>query len=298
MDPIPKRLFGLVAASLTATAESKLQSWPMERSLAFGASVGRALHRLGARRRHRAEENIAMVFPEMGDRAVRSLAKASFVHFGTVAADFLAGSRRGIEEVDALTSQHGLNHLDDALSLGKGALIVTGHMGHWERGAQWLSLHGYPLTAIARDANDEGVNRIVNDARRASGTEILSRGDSAAVTLRRLRDNRAIAILADQNAEDAFLPFLGRMAGVNLGVGVIAARTGAPVLPSCAYYLGNGRVVGEIGPPLQALPDEAGRGSGMMLAFHRYFETCILREPGQWLWFHNRWRYAREAGLR
>lgn len=298
MHPTAKRIFGHVAAAVTAKAESKLQQWPMEKSLAFGAGIGRALHRLGTRRRKRAEENIAMAFPELGERDIRDLARESFVHFGTVAADFLAGSKRTKEEVEALTTHVGLHHLEEALSLGKGAIIATGHFGHWERGAQWLSLHGYPLTAIARDANDEGVTKIVNDARRASGTEILSRGDSATGTLRRLRDNRVIAILADQNAEDAYLPFFGRMAGVNLGIGVLASRTGAPVLPSCSYYLGNGLVHAEIGPPIEALPDVAGRGSGIMLAFHRSFEASIIREPGQWLWFHDRWRYAREAGLR
>ena len=107
-----------------------------------------------------------------------------------------------------------------------------------------------------------------------------------------------IAILADQNAEDAYLPFFGRLAGTNLGVGVLAARTGAPVLPSCSYYLGDGKVHAVVGAPIEPLDDIAGRGSGTMLAFHRHLESCILREPAQWLWFHDRWRYAREAGLR
>lgn len=298
MHPTAKRLFGQFAATVTAQAEARLRRWPLERSLAFGAGVGRALHRLGTRRRLRAEENIANSFPDMPEREVRRIARASFVHFGTVAADFLAGSRRSLEEVEALTTMEGREHLDEAVSRGKGTLIVTGHFGHWERGAQWLSLHGYPLSAVARDANDEGVTRIVNDARRACGTEVISRGDSATAVLRRLRENRLVAILADQNAEDAFLPFLGRPAGVNVGVGVIAERTGATVLPTVSYYLGSGRVHGFVGAPLDPGEIQSIRGAATLLAFNRFFEARVAADPEQWLWFHDRWRYAREAGLR
>lgn len=298
MHPTIKRLYGQSAASALARLERRLQHMPLDRAIETGERFGRLVHRIGTRRRQRAESNLAGAFPHWPESRVRETALRSFEHFGAVAADFLAGSGRSREEVEALTQLAGIEHLDQALSAGKGALLLTGHYGHWERGAQILSHKGYAVSAVARDADDLGVNKIVNDARRRPGTEIISRGDSAVAVLRALRSGRVVAILADQNAEDAFLPFLGRIAGVNCGAGVLAARTGTPVLPCWTRHLGGGRVVGAVEPPLPKLPDPGPPGSGTMLAYHRWLERVIAEVPEQWLWFHDRWRYAREAGLR
>ena len=39
------------------------------------------------------------------------------------------------------------------------------------------------------------------------------------------------------------------------------------------------------------------KGEGMMRAINRLLEEVIREHPDQWLWFHDRWRYARRKGL-
>jgi KDO2-lipid IV(A) lauroyltransferase len=35
----------------------------------------------------------------------------------------------------------------------------------------------------------------------------------------------------------------------------------------------------------------------MMRAINRLLEQVVREHPDQWLWFHDRWRYARRKGL-
>jgi KDO2-lipid IV(A) lauroyltransferase len=298
MHPKVKRLYGHAAASALKALEGRLSQMGVEEAVQTGQRFGRALHRLASRRRNRAEANLAMAFPHWPASRVRECARASFEHFGGMAADFLAGSRRTPEQVRALTVASGADRLREALSRGKGVLVVTGHYGHWERSAQYLAATGIPISVVARDADDSGVNAIVNQARRRPGNDVISRGSSASQILRRLRAGEIVAILADQNAEDAYVPFFGRLAGVNCGVGVLAARTGATVLPGWSRHMGGGIVQVGFDEPLVADPDPGPPGSGMMSAYHRWLEGVVSEAPEQWLWFHDRWRYAREAGLR
>jgi lauroyl/myristoyl acyltransferase len=36
---------------------------------------------------------------------------------------------------------------------------------------------------------------------------------------------------------------------------------------------------------------------GMMRTIHQVLEQQIRRHPAQWLWFHDRWKDSRKAGL-
>ena len=63
--------------------------------------------------------------------------------------------------------------------------------------------------------------------------EILSRGNAARETIKRLKANQLVVILPDQNADEAYIPFFGKPAGTVLGPAVLHLRTKAPILPCC-----------------------------------------------------------------
>jgi KDO2-lipid IV(A) lauroyltransferase len=50
--------------------------------------------------------------------------------------------------------------------------------------------------------------------------------------------------------------------------------------------------------PLVPEPVEGGvKGEGIMRAINASLERIIRQYPEQWLWFHDRWRSARQRGL-
>jgi KDO2-lipid IV(A) lauroyltransferase len=115
--------------------------------------------------------------------------------------------------------------------------------------------------------------------------------------LQALREGRAIALLPDQSHKDVFIEFFGKPAGTALGPAVLAERTGAPMLPVFCYRIGPGRYRMDVLPPIEVDHDEEDRPLALTKAFTAELEGAIRAHPEQWLWFHDRWRSARQKGL-
>lgn len=263
----------------------------------FGERIGLLFWRVAKKRRQRAVDNLGLAFPEMSLEEREALAKRVFLHFGRTSADFFASRGRTLAQLESQTEVVGYENLEAALALGKGVLMVTGHFGNWERSSAWLSLKGHKVSVVIRDADQQGVNQVVNELRTGPGTHVIPRGNSARTILKCLARNELIGILPDQNAEDIFLPFFGKPAGTNLGVGVIQERTGSPVIPVTCVDLGDGKYRLTFYPQLLPEPGYETKGEGLLRAINHWLEGVIREHPEQWLWFHDRWRNAREEGL-
>jgi len=279
-----------------AMAERSFLKKDDQRAEATGARYGLLLQKFSKKHRERAILNLELAFPEWTGDQRSKVARGVFAHFGRITADFFRSSTRSKEQVlDSITAT-GEEHLIEALKQGKGVIFITGHYGNWERMAHWLSARGYPLTVVARDANDTAMNQRVLKIRENTGIQVLSRGNAARSILTKLKKGEMVGILPDQNARDLFVPFFGKTCGTVEGPGVFHQRTGAPVVAAFCTWVGPGRYEIEFRPELVA-EEGFDLSEGMMRTIHRTLEEQIRKRPEQWLWFHDRWKDARKAGL-
>ena len=292
-----KKLVGRLVAWLLKRIQSRLLKKPYLKALASGERMGRLICKLSKRRRKTAVSNLMMAFPEMSEDDAAATTKRVFENFGRSSADFLIGLDRTKDELEETTTIEGFENFEAAHAKGKGVMLVTGHFGNWERCSTWLVHHGYKLSVVARDANDEGVNALVNQLRKGPGTDVIPRGSAARPMIQRLKRNEAIGIVPDQNSNEIFIPFFGKPAGTVLGPGVIAERTGAAVVPAFCHYVGDGTYHIKVYPELTSEPGYETKGEGMMRAIGRQLEEVIRERPDQWLWIHDRWRNARKKGM-
>lgn len=295
--PTKKQILGILATSSIKFVGALLKNRPLPKVYQRGEKFGRLVKTLFPKRKRRAVENLALALPELSDQERESIADRTFENFGRAALDFLAAQNRTLEKLKSDTTILGEENIMSALDQKRGVILITGHIGNWERMSSYLSLSGYPLTVIARDADQDNVNQMVNDLRSAPGTAVVSRGNSARTVLQKLKANELVGILPDQNADDAFIPFFGHPAGTVLGPGVLSARTGAPVIPAICVYTGDNRWQIEFGEPLQPIGEDTVKGEAMMRAINNWLESKIRQHPDQWLWFHDRWRNAKRRGL-
>ena len=290
-----KKIRASIVTALVKTFYNALKSKSPEKVQKIGTALGSLLYLIPSRRRV-ADQNLRIAFPHHLPSEREEIMKKVFNHFGVMTTDFLAGANRSLDDIIAQSEFHGMEHMENALKEGKGALLLTGHYGNWELGARYLALKGHKLNVVIRDADQDGVNEIINSLRQGPGTNVIPRGNAVRPILEKLKANEIVAILCDQNSDEIFLPFFGRMAGTVLGPGIIAARTGSPAIPCSCTHLGNGRYRIELFPPLQP-QQESVKGEGIMRAFNAWLETEIRNNPEQWLWFHDRWRSARKRRL-
>ncbi|MFY9234953.1 MAG: lysophospholipid acyltransferase family protein [Fimbriimonadaceae bacterium] len=261
-----------------------------------GAKLGRFIYRVSKKHRNRALANLELAMPELSIQERERIAKGVFEHFGMVGTDFMRTMKRSDQEVIDSITMEGFEHVESALALGKGVLVITGHFGNWERLGQYARAKGFTMHVVARDANDSKMNQIMMDLRGHAGLNVLPRGNAARQMLGLLKDNQLVAVLPDQNSSETFVPFFGKPCGTVQGPAVLHLRTGAPLLPSFCARVGPGKYRLMIKPHIQPEPGFDGP-EAYTRAINNAIEEVIREYPEQWLWLHDRWKSARRAGL-
>src|SRR6185503_1980769 len=199
---------------------------------------------LGIRKRV-VERQIAAAFPDLDHQAVLELARQSYEHLGrtfieTALLDSL-GKQGVLQLVDSV---EGWEIIEDVLGKGKGAVLVTGHIGNWELAGAYVAARGVPLDAIARGMANPLFDAYVNRAREKTGMTIIHDSDAVKRTPRSLRAGRAVAFVADQGVlglASTYVPFFGRPAKTPRGAAVFALRFEVPVIFVVALRNPNGR---------------------------------------------------------
>ena len=262
----------------------------------MGERLGLLAYRLDKKHRRRAEANLRLAFPEKPEAWAAETARESFLHFGRLAGDLMrTPGRSGAEVLANLDVEpRALEYF--GLAEAQGAVLCTGHLGNWERAAHWVTAGGHRLSVIVRHVNQAVLQERVEGLRRASGIEILSRGDAAVGMMRLLRRGEMVAVLPDQNATDAFVPFFGHPTGTVVGPAVMAKRTGALVISAFCLRTGPGRYRMIVHPPRdpRALGEEPAE---TMAAYYRDLEAAIREAPEQYLWMHDRWKSSRNRRM-
>jgi KDO2-lipid IV(A) lauroyltransferase len=261
----------------------------------FGERLGSLGYRpLGIRKRV-VERQIAAAFPEMRRVAVQKLARDSYRHLGrtfieTALLDSLG--KDGLQEL--VETVEGWEEIEDVMSKGRGAVLVTGHIGNWELAGAYVAARGIPLDAIVRGMANPLFDAYLNHTREAMGMTIVHDSEAVRRTPRSLRAGRAVAFVADQGVmglASTFVPFFGRPAKTPRGAAVFALRFNVPVVFVVALRQPNGRyriVVERIEAPQTG--DRDRDVDAIVARFTQHLEKWVRAVPAQYFWQHRRWR--------
>lgn len=263
-----------------------------------GAALGGLAHRLDARHRRVALDNLAAAFPELDESTRRRMVRDCFRHFGGMVFDRLSMTRFDAEQICERTTIDGWRHLLGAEAEGRGLLLLTSHFASWEMLGDPVSLYRGPSYAISRPADNPYLDRKTRWLRERFGVVSVNRRGAGRVAMRALRDGERVWILADQRVhprEGIELPFFGRPATTSTLAARLAVRFGTPAVPIFCYPEPRGRFRIVVRPMIR--PEDSGPEAIAALTA-RYVaatEEEIRRRPELWLWMHDRWRHRRRS---
>jgi KDO2-lipid IV(A) lauroyltransferase len=126
------------------------------------------------------------------------------------------------------------------------------------------------------------------------GMPVIYQDESPLRVVRRLRQGRCVAIVPDQDVPSiagTFLPFFGHPAYTPTGPATLAYLANVPLIPAFARRTKDGLTLDvhpAIWPDLSA--DKAVEIERLTRAWSQAVETQIRKQPGDWMWFHERWR--------
>jgi KDO2-lipid IV(A) lauroyltransferase len=261
--------------------------------------VGEKLGALGYRplgiRKRVVERQIAAAFPDLDHDAVVELSLESYRHLGrsfieTALLDSLG--RDGLQKL--VETVEGWEVIDEVMSRGKGAVMVTGHIGNWELAGAYVAARGIPLDAIARGMANPLFDAYINHTREDMGMTVVHDSDAVRRTPRSLRAGRAVAFVADQGVlglASTFVPFFGRPAKTPRGAAVFALRFEVPVIFVVALRKPNGRYRIVVERIEARRTGEMDRDvDAIVAAFTERLEKWVRVVPAQYFWQHRRWK--------
>ncbi len=197
----------------------------------------------------------------------------------------------------------GDENIDNALALGKGVIVVVGHLGNWDAAGAWVGARGNRLVTVAEVLRPRRMFEFFAEHRARLGMTIY--GAEPGVTAKlvdEVQHGAVLAILGDRDLKGTGLEvdFFGEPATFPRGAASIALRAGVPVIIGGVYErpLPDGRRgwVAELSEPVP-LPDGDGGDAvdELTRTIVARLEACVAKHPEQWHVFQPFWIADRPA---
>lgn len=264
--------------------------------------IGELAYAGGGGARRQALENYAGIIHQPVDSArVRRTARASMVGYAKLLMDFALLPSLSAEEVEAMVQWEGFEHIQGAVTAGRGVIVVTPHFGNWDIAASAAVRRGLPVTAVTERFGDDDMNARVVEARERIGMKVVPLGVAAGkAVLTALRHGEVVALVCDlppKEGRTVTVRVCGQDAVVPAGPALLALRTGAPVVPILCRRRPDNRYLLRVQPALDFQPSgDADRDLvDLAQAIMDRFEPDLLATPEQWYLFSPMWGLAGAA---
>jgi lauroyl/myristoyl acyltransferase len=229
--------------------------------------------------------NLRHVFPDYTEAQITDLMQRNAKNYGKFWVDLFKMPRLPLDYKLALASIDGRDNAEKVMARGKGALVVTIHMGGWEGAAAWWGTNSpWHTSLIAEKLEPPELWDKVLGLRQSSGLTIIPLSRTAPRDiLRRLKNNEMVAGAIDRDLLGSGRPFRFFDSTINVPTGLfeIAHRTGAGVLPVVVYRKPDDSYVFVGMEPLW-VGDGPGAIDTAVATVLEQFEGCIRRFPDQW----------------
>lgn len=291
----PKHLAEYAALRIVGGTSNAL---PQPAALGLGSLYAWASLRLMPAKRKRARRRVQQVLgDQLSTQEVDQVVEGAFRDLVWHTIEVLRTrkvSRDWIEKNTVFDSSD-IAKLDDALGLNRGVIIAVPHLANWDLAGIGMEQLGYPMTFIMRRQNNPLLDQYLNRLRQQVGSDVIERDDPMLLrkAIRALKAGRVIAILVDLRARqpDLQVPFLGSIADLSRGVGIMSHMANSPVLPAFTTRLPDGRHQWHFRDavmPDRTVPrnDDAERIVKEILP---PLESAIRSWPDQYFWFNKRW---------
>ncbi|MCX5885683.1 MAG: hypothetical protein NT096_07220 [Proteobacteria bacterium] len=210
---------------------------PLDSIYRLADLLGRAYFSLAPGSRKKISRNIRFAFQKEKDpEEIEGLTREAMANFfkNYLELFFFAGPHR--DKLLRRVTIEGREHLDRALSRGKGVIVVSAHLNNFALIVLKLASEGYTIAMAIRDFKNPAESRIYRGCRkliRLQSIRIKPSFHFLRDVLRLFKRNGMICLIADENKRHGgvFVDFFGRPAATAAGPARLALKTGTPVVP-------------------------------------------------------------------
>jgi KDO2-lipid IV(A) lauroyltransferase len=264
----PERLSGEVGGVL---AESTYLAWP-------------------ARRRATRESLARVLGTTPDDPRVDRLGRRTYRNYARYVVALMRLPSMEPGELASRVDMAAARVVDELREQGRGVILVGAHLGHNEAGAAAVADRGWKVSVVADDTEFRELFALLKEQRERWGVRLVP-WTSLRELYTALKRKEIVGLLIDWGYRPDGVPvrLFGEWTTLPAGPAILAARTGAVILPVTVRMLPGGRYVASAGTAIEVASSEPADVARAMQAIAVEMERSIRANPGQWWVFKPMW---------
>ena len=235
--------------------------------------------------------NIQKAFPDSNNKDIKKIINDMWSNYGRILSEYVFIKDFRNSKLSNNISVEGQEILEKIKQDSKPVIFISGHFNNFELMAMHIDKSGINLAAIYRPLNNKFLNYFMEKIRRRfickkqvkkgiSGTKDI---------LRHFKDGSSIALMIDQRVSQGIKSnFFNNEALTTTIPAQFIKKFNCSVVPIHIERENNFNFKLKIYEPLTYSKDQT--IETITLNLNQILEKMILKNPGQWIWSHNRWK--------
>ena len=235
--------------------------------------------------------NIKKAFPKINSDEIKKLTKLMWNNYGRVFSEYMFIKDFRFGKIDSKIDIIGKDILDEIKKSNKPVVFISGHFSNFELMAMQIEKVGIELSAIYRPLNNIFLNRVIEKIRKKYICKNqIKKGIAGTRELIKFhRYNYSTALMIDQRvSEGERVNFFNQEAYTTTIPAQLSKKFDMPIVPIFIERVNDTDFKIKISKPLNFLKSDSIIDITSKLNF--ILEDMILKNPGQWIWSHNRWK--------
>jgi len=264
---------------------------PYKLQLSLGRLIGRLLLKVGSKRKHVADTNLRMCFPQMSVEERHDMLVKNFENTGIALLETGMGWWWPNWRVKSKFTIKGVEHLNKAQEDGNGILLLAMHYLSAEINLRGIG-YTHPMVVFYRPHNNPLMEFFQYRGRGQSNKAMLGKKDVKGL-IQALNEGDTCVYLPDQDYgrnRSLFVPFFDvKETASTTGTLIFARQKNVKtmmIIPT-RNEDGSGYTI-EITPPLDNFPTDDDEID--VRRVNKELEKAILMKPAQYMWLHRRFK--------
>ena len=185
----------------------------------------------------------------------------------------------------------GKENIYENLKNNKPVIFVSGHFANFELMAMEITKMNIKLASIYRPLNNKFLNPFMEHIRKkyVCNKQIKKGINGVREVIDYLKKDYSIALMIDQRvSEGEKINFFGKEALTTTLPAQLAKKYNLDIIPVYIERVKNNNFLIEFQKPVS--PKDFSNKLELSKELNKILEKMILKNPGQWIWSHNRWK--------
>tara|TARA_B110000459_G_scaffold83446_1_gene93757 strand:- start:955 stop:1806 length:852 start_codon:yes stop_codon:yes gene_type:complete len=233
-------------------------------------------------------KNILKAFPNLNDTEINKISKTMWENYGRILSEYMFMNEFRLKNKIEVRGQE---ILDKIKRDNERVIFISGHFNNFELMAMHIEKSGIDLAAIYRPLNNKFLNYFMEKIRKKyiCKNQIKKGSSGTRQLLSLFKKGSSIALMIDQRVSEGIKSnFFKHDAFTTTIPAQFVKKFKCKVVPIYIERIEGIKFRLTVDSPINFLKDEKIETITLML--NSLLEKMILKNPGQWIWSHNRWK--------